>query len=125
MNDLRLVKLQVATKQHECDECVEPIQPGERYMRVAIPGDASIFPSPEQVNQEDAWRYVDREWTIEKTHELCYGLRYFKPVASLAECGHKRAGKFWCWEPTCDAFINKRSDPNQSAPDIMQLPNGA
>lgn len=78
-HQLRLVKLQVATKVHECAECVEPIEKGERYMRVALPGDASVFPDENEVAQEDAWQYVDREWTIEKTHELCYGLRYFKP----------------------------------------------
>jgi hypothetical protein len=83
--NLRLVKLQVATKQHECAECPEdPIEVGERYMRVAIPGDSSIFPNVQEVPQEEAWQYVDREWTIEKTHELCYARRYFKPVANRA-----------------------------------------
>jgi hypothetical protein len=77
---LRLVKLQVATKQHECNECVEPIARGERYNRVALPGTGSMFPSPD-VPMDEAWQYVDQEWTIEKTHELCYSKRYFRPIA--------------------------------------------
>jgi hypothetical protein len=84
LNNLRLVKLQTATKQHECAECVEPIEPGERYMRVALPPTVEAFPD-ESVFQEDAWQFVDNTWTIEKTHELCYSQRYFRPVANSKE----------------------------------------
>lgn len=79
LNTLRLVKLQVATKTHECDECVDPIEEGERYMRVALPPTVEAFPDASDVAQEDAWRYVDRTWIVEKTHELCYAKRYFRP----------------------------------------------
>jgi len=80
LNNLRLVKLQVATKRHECAECVDPIEKGDRYMRACLPPTVEAFPGPE-VTQEEAWQYVDSEWTFEKTHELCYSKRYFKPVA--------------------------------------------
>lgn len=77
--NLRLVKLQTATKEHECAECTDPIEAGERYMRAAIPGDSSLFPNEREVAQEEAWQYVDQDWTIEKTHELCYAKRYYRP----------------------------------------------
>lgn len=77
---LRLVKLQVATQEHECSECVEPVKEGERYNRVAIPPNAEAFPDP-TVFQEDAWRFVDRSWVILKMHEGCYMSKFFKPYA--------------------------------------------
>lgn len=82
LNNLRLVKLQVATIEHECAECTDPIEPGERYMRAALPPTVEAFPAPEDVAQEDAWRHVDKTWTIEKTHELCYGKRYYRPITT-------------------------------------------
>lgn len=76
---LRLVKAQIAAQEHECVECVEPIAKGERYMRAALPPTVEAFPDPE-VFQEQAWQFVDRTWVIEKTHELCYTKRYFRPA---------------------------------------------
>lgn len=107
---LRLVKAQVAAKQHECAECPELIEVGERYMRAAIPGDGSLFPSPDQVAQEDAWRYVDGEWLIEKTHELCYTARYYKPVlqSGRVSCGHRSyADTSNCAEIACGNYAGK------------------
>jgi hypothetical protein len=106
LNNLRLVKAQVASKQHECVECVEPIEEGERYMRAALPPNVEAFPD-QSVFQEDAWQFVDHTWTIEKTHELCYSKRYFRPVAQsneseTASCGHRRySGSGSCGEITC------------------------
>lgn len=76
---LRLVKTQVATQEHECAECTDPIEKGERYMRSALPPNAEAFPD-EEIFQDQAWQFVDRTWTIEKTHELCYAKRYHRPV---------------------------------------------
>ena len=109
----RLVKLQVATKAHECAECVEPIEEGERYMRVALPPSTEVFPD-ETVFQEDAWQFVDRTWTIEKTHELCYARRYFRaggPQGGLANCGHKRYGETaHCAEIACSNYVAKSKE---------------
>lgn len=107
----RLVKLQVATKEHECVECVEPIEEGERYMRVALPPSEEVFPD-ETVYQEDAWQFVDRTWAIEKTHELCYARRYFRPTGSgLVRCGHKQYGSTdWCAEIACSNYAGKHWD---------------
>jgi hypothetical protein len=119
---LRLVKAQVASQPHECAECPETIEVGERYFRAAIPGDGCIFPTP-NVPQSEAWQYVNHEWTIEKTHELCYTARYYKPVAlsnddfvggkplsvdvlwGRVECGHKSyAGTSNCAEIACGNY---------------------
>jgi hypothetical protein len=110
LNKLRLVKLQTATKQHECAECVEPIEEGERYMRAALPPSVEAFPD-ESVFQEDAWQFVDHTWTIEKTHELCYSKRYFRPVEGLARCGHKAYGNGdHCAEIACPNYVAKGKD---------------
>lgn len=111
---LRLVKAQVAAQEHECVECVEPIAKGERYMRAALPPTVEAFPD-EEVFQEQAWQFVDRTWTIEKTHELCYAKRYFRPralprgtVQSLVHCGHRsfNQGEF-CDEQSCPNWVGK------------------
>lgn len=111
LNALRLVKLQTATKEHECAECVEPIESGERYMRVALPPTVEAFPD-ESVFQEDAWQFVDGTWTIEKTHELCYGRRYFRPVGSgLVRCGHRKySDTEWCAEIACTNYAGRHDD---------------
>lgn len=112
LNSLRLVKAQVATQPHECAECTEPIEEGERYMRAALPPTVEAFPPEEEVAQEDAWKYVDRTWTIEKTHELCYGKRYFRPVAGFAKCGHKAYRDLGehCAEMSCPNYVAKGKD---------------
>ena len=112
LNNLRLVKAQVASKQHDCSECTEPIEIGERYMRAALPPTVEAFPDVDKVVQEDAWQYVDHTWTIEKTHELCYGKRYFRPVGTgLARCGHKAyGGGDHCAEIACPNYVAKGKD---------------
>lgn len=110
LNNLRLVKLQVATKQHECVECTEPIEKGERYMRAALPRFVEQFPDPEEVAQEDAWKHVDGSWTIEKTHELCYVQRYFRPKAK-ARCNHSPYGNEGrCAEMSCYNYVAKSNE---------------
>lgn len=111
LNNLRLVKLQVATKQHECAECVDPIEEGERYMRAALPPTVEAFPDPEAVAQEDAWKHVDKTWVIEKTHELCYSKRYFRPAPGIASCGHKEyGGGSHCAEMSCSNYVAKSNE---------------
>lgn len=112
LNNLRLVKLQVATKNHECAECTDEIEAGERYMRAALPPTVEAFPPAEEVAQEDAWRHVDKTWTIEKTHELCYGKRYYRPNVAkgpgIAGCGHAIYGDHGrCAEMICDNYVNR------------------
>jgi len=118
LNNLRLVKAQVASKRHECAECVEPIEEGERYMRAALPPTVEAFPDVDKVVQEDAWQYVDRTWTIEKTHELCYSRRYFRP-GNLVRCGHQRYfDTSRCAVMVCENYVGKSPEWRAANPGV-------
>lgn len=87
-----LVKSQVATQTHECKWCPDPIDNGEAYVRVALPPTPADFP-PLSVAIEDAWRWVDEKWTIEKFHPRCYRVRFMTPKEKVVRPDANESGR--------------------------------
>lgn len=72
-SDQWLIRVQVAEQEHECKYCPAKIVEGARYVRLALPPSPAAMPDIE-VPMDEVWKYVGRDWDIEKFHVHCYRL---------------------------------------------------